>query len=476
MWVVSSKLTSNDRVDRHFGYLLTLVLSLAVIFIILKPLTAYQLNQQQLDLVNNDSLTPIKQPPLISLESLLSAPLLYGAPLCTLWALVLLLLLALQVHYESKDNTVYSESIKLLMFIVLMLSVAVFYDGQNVVQRYRYAQLSHSMLWDPKLLAADTALLGWLFPQGQVALWLDTDPIIGVTTVVGRITAEVLQTVYVSYYFWGNGLGVYLAYLYFYHHVYLTNTKSKARKREHWRRIQMFASAWVGGFLFVFVINLIAPAVSPRIYMKDQYVNEIHGYVLCDALRSAVTTAASNTFSAFPSGHCGLSWLCPLLAHRIGYKLFRNITIVAAVLISIATMVMRYHYFVDFLAGFIVVGVGAWLGQFHTEAAYKAALTDGGSDMRGIEADEEGTEEDRDDRAPLISIVSSDAQVDAIATNGIRSISGEDHLDEIEIVRRGSYDEEDMTTPLKQINGVVKLNNAPSILPRQNSAAKDRIE
>ena len=56
----------------------------------------------------------------------------------------------------------------------------------------------------------DDFLLGWLFPKGQLALALDGNAYVGPATVIGKIVAEVLQILYASYYFWGNGLLIYL--------------------------------------------------------------------------------------------------------------------------------------------------------------------------------------------------------------------------------------------------------------------------
>lgn len=78
----------------------------------------------------------------------------------------------------------------------------------------------------------DNALLGWLFPKGQLALYLDTQSDFGVTTGIGRVYAEILQILYISYYFWGNAIGVWLAYQYFYYCVYKKNKGTKKRSAE----------------------------------------------------------------------------------------------------------------------------------------------------------------------------------------------------------------------------------------------------
>ena len=75
----------------------------------------------------------------------------------------------------------------------------------------------------------DEAIWGWLWPKGQMALWLDTQMSFGVTTQVGRMYAELFQILYVSYYFWGNAIGIFLAYKYFYFCVYKKNKGTRKR-------------------------------------------------------------------------------------------------------------------------------------------------------------------------------------------------------------------------------------------------------
>ena len=256
-----------------------------------------------------------------------------------------------------------------------MLSVLIYYDGSNAVNRYRFAQRGSSMLYDEQLLYMDEVLLGWLFPRGQMALWLDTQTTIGVTTEIGRFIAEFLQIMYISYYFWGNVLGAWLLYHYFYHTVYKNagsvGSSKGTKKLMQWRRIQMFVTSWVSAFVLNHLINLCFPAVSPRIYLKEAYVNEIQGIWVLNGLRNAVKNAASNTFSAFPSGHCGLSWLALILCYRVqASKRVSLIFAVAAFIITVATQWLRYHYFVDFLFANICVAFGAWVGGFHDEKTY----------------------------------------------------------------------------------------------------------
>jgi len=288
-----------------------------------------------------------------------------GAPICTLFAAIIF---GAFIGSEGR----YSFYFRPLLFLTLLISVGIFYDGTNVVNRYRYGQRGDAMLYDKSLVALDAALLSWLFPHGQLALTLDTNSYIGVTSTIGPYYAEALQIMYVSYYVWGNSLAVWFYYQYW-------RCADGRGKREQWRRIQMFLTAWTGTFMLTFVCNLLFPAVSPRIYLHKLYTNDIHGLFLCDILRAGLTVAAKGTYSAFPSGHCGLSWIAALVAYRARHVIPR-VTVymlsLFAALISLATLVMRYHYFVDFISAFALVAAGAWWGGFHTDNSYSANLLD----------------------------------------------------------------------------------------------------
>ena len=58
----------------------------------------------------------------------------------------------------------------------------------------------------------------------------------------------------------------------------------------------------------------------------------------------------------------------------MGMRRFAHIAGVAAVLITTATLVLRYHYFVDFAASPSIVAFGAWFGGFYSPATYRERL------------------------------------------------------------------------------------------------------
>lgn len=377
---VRHRLFSADRVERHYAFLLSMLLASTLLFSLLKT----------------------------------DGPLwLWGSPMCSLWATGLIVTTLGNVWAEQRERWGLFEVTRGIQFLLAMLSVLIYYDGSNVINRYRYAVRGDAMLYDESLLRMDEFIWGWLWPRGQMALWLDTQLDFGVTTHIGRLYAELFQILYVSYYFWGNFIGIVLAVKYF--KCVWNRSKKGMGTRSQWRVIQMFVSSWVGAFVFNHLINLCFPAVSPRIYLKDAYKNELKGVWLLAGMRNAITNAAANTFSAFPSGHCGLSILAVLLAWRLQNNLWRiytGLVVASTVLIVLATQVLRYHYFVDFAFSGIVVAFGAWLGGFHSPLVFEQSRI------------QMGTEEHDDEGKPVGSPISYE-QVGLLSREGGSAAGGQ---------------------------------------------------
>ena len=67
------------------------------------------------------------------------------------------------------------------------------------------------------------------------------------------------------------------------------------------------------------------------------------------------------TGDCFPSGHVALSWITAYYALRFAPRWGRA-AVVAAALITVSTIVLRYHYLIDVLVAVPVVWVGIAFG------------------------------------------------------------------------------------------------------------------
>jgi membrane-associated phospholipid phosphatase len=327
---IYDRLTTDDRVERNFAYLIFFICINSFIFIYCNPI--------------------------------------FGAKLCTSTSLSLIGLTYIIYKYENKRFL--AETCRFLIYALLLLVAITYYDGTNIIQRIFYNKYGNEILWDQKLINWDTHLFGNFWPKGQLSLYLDTNTEYGVNTSFGYLYVEILQLFYISYYGFGHMIALYLLITY-YQQFYNPN---KIYRRLIYRLILMFCTTWTGGFLLNYFCNFMFPAVSPRIYLKNEYVNDMHGIFFADWIKQKIEFAGAGTFGAFPSAHCGLSWIVPIISHRLNLRIFKWISGVAAIFVSIATVVLRYHYFVDFLAGFGVVIIASILGGFYSKEVFNKSV------------------------------------------------------------------------------------------------------
>jgi membrane-associated phospholipid phosphatase len=119
---------------------------------------------------------------------------------------------------------------------------------------------------------------------------------------------------------------------------------------------------------------MIFPTVSPRIYLQNEYPEALNGFFFTQFFNNIVTTAAKNSFNAFPSAHCGMSLLVPIYSYRMGMYKYTMVSGIVAVIICISTQVLRYHYFSDLLGSVLLVIFGVWIGGFYSETVFNKSL------------------------------------------------------------------------------------------------------
>lgn len=204
----------------------------------------------------------------------------------------------------------------------------------------------------------ERTLFGWLFLDGQISFWLDQHPILNPSAPVGAWITEFLQIMYFSYYFWGFGFLIWLTW-----RVHSATDSVFAR---HWLDLQRFVCAWVGGFYINFVCYILVPVVGPQFYFKDLYQHPIEGTTgLGLAIRTFIAENQATLQDCFPSGHTAMMWITAFMALRIVPR-YGKIVLVAAALVTLSTVVLRYHYIIDLIAAIPLVLAGlAWGGIFN---------------------------------------------------------------------------------------------------------------
>ena len=124
----------------------------------------------------------------------------------------------------------------------------------------------------------------------------------------------------------------------------------------NWNNTLFLFSVYLLTCTFVFFVNSLVPAKSPRQYLKGQFKHPLtlsgFGKFLngkCKDNKSA---------NSFPSGHVA-EILCIGLAYMASKEYSIGIiVIICSFLIGLATLFLRYHYFCDILMAIIIAFLG----------------------------------------------------------------------------------------------------------------------
>lgn len=203
--------------------------------------------------------------------------------------------------------------------------------------------LHHGRDYDQWLIALDHALLG-VHPTEWLAQF--SNPFL----------TEVLQIAYSLFYaiFLIVGLELY-------------------RDRDP-SRFRIFRFTVVYGFFLSYIGYFFLPAVGPRFTLHDfsRMGTELPGVAVTGALRGFVNifesiypgmssgaALAAAQRDVFPSGHTMLTLVAIVLAYRYRTRVRSSMLALGALLI-LATVYLRYHYFVDLLAGALLAIPCLW--------------------------------------------------------------------------------------------------------------------
>ncbi len=139
--------------------------------------------------------------------------------------------------------------------------------------------------------------------------------------------------------------------------------------RGHERELRRAALALLIAFYLGFVMFLLVPARSPDVVYE--FATPLSGYGFYEASMAGWARLQQITFDAFPSMHTAISTLALVHAHRHGAllvpsrpRLMFRLFLPAVVLLQLATLYLRQHYFVDLLAAWLLAVVSLWLATW----------------------------------------------------------------------------------------------------------------
>lgn len=237
------------------------------------------------------------------------------------------------------------EGIRTFLFVSLGFHLTSFYHTSSRIC-YKSEKYDHAFL------AMDDFLLGWIFPKGQIALWIENQKYINPTTYIG-IFINTVMIIFYSLYFLVHILVLSVHLLIYWKELkYRLRNGGKVSKiyEKILNNFYFSYATFILSYIPVLFINLLYPGWSPRIYIKDEYKTELKFVPFLKFLNICKKESANT----FPSGHIAESLAHFFTLHKIKYNKTKWIVFVIAFFIFWSTLLLRKHYFIDLVAGILI--------------------------------------------------------------------------------------------------------------------------
>jgi len=249
------------------------------------------------------------------------------------------------------------------IILIILTFITVFHLPSHFVASSRIAIKKQAR--DDLLIKMDKYLLGWLIKDGQISLWIDSNEYIGPQTILGMFINNTLQVSYFFYYLIPYVTMHFINLLNCLREIifrYQNNGSKSATYRRNWNNTLFLFSVYLLTCVFVFFVNTLLPATSPRKYLKEKFT---HPLVLSGFPRYLNKRCKDErSANSFPSGH-----VAEVLSIGFSYLGTREygiglIVIFNTVLIALATLFLRYHYFCDILMAIFLAFLSFELNYF----------------------------------------------------------------------------------------------------------------
>jgi len=126
----------------------------------------------------------------------------------------------------------------------------------------------------------------------------------------------------------------------------------------YWKRSYVLFRKYLFATVFMHFIALMfyvaVPVEGPKYYYANEFTSGMGGWVLTDFNRWFIESIRSTTTDCFPSMHVGLFLLMTYYMYRHDRRSLW-VTIPVTLLMSMSTLYLRYHYFIDVVAGIVLV-------------------------------------------------------------------------------------------------------------------------
>ena len=234
------------------------------------------------------------------------------------------------------------------IYLLILTFITVFHLPSHFITAARITfKREHK---DDLLMEIDKYLLGWLVKDGQISLWIDNNDIIGPHTIIGMFINNVLQIIYFTYYVIPYITMHFINLLNCGREIifrYQNNGLKSSSYSKNWNNTLFLFSVYLLTCVFVFFVNTLMPATSPRKHIKEKFKHPLTLSGFGKFLNSKCKEERSA--NSFPSGH--VAEVLSIGLSYIGTKeYYMGISIIFfSIFIGIATLFLRYHYFCDIL-------------------------------------------------------------------------------------------------------------------------------
>ena len=122
--------------------------------------------------------------------------------------------------------------------------------------------------------------------------------------------------------------------------------------KKTWNTTLFIFSVYILTCVFVFFVNTLVPATSPRKHLKNEFVHSLSLTGFGKYLNKK--SKDEKSANSFPSGHVAEILSIGLAFCATKNKFTGKLIIYNSGLIAIATIFLRYHYFCDIIAAVII--------------------------------------------------------------------------------------------------------------------------
>ena len=146
-----------------------------------------------------------------------------------------------------------------------------------------------------------------------------------------------------------------------------------------WSNTHFIFGTYLLTCVFVFFINTLVPASSPRKFLSEKFVHPLDLSGFAKYLNKKCKDDKSA--NSFPSGH-----VAEVLSIGLSYLIIKNylvgtIIIISSFLIGMATLFLRYHYFCDIIAAILCSLLSLFINYFFGYKKYLNNLEKKGRKM-----------------------------------------------------------------------------------------------